>query len=97
MSSVQIVQIYATEADMLNMALFGMTAKQWRAQNSGKEGNMRDYAAVEQLIVLSNLESINAALIGQGVSQGERLSELNVVAIAQMRSLLTSPEVKKLK
>lgn len=58
---------------------------------------MRDYAAVEQLIVLSNLESINAALISQGVPQGERLSELNVIAITQMRSLLTSPEVKKLK
>ena len=92
----EIAQIYATEADMLNMALFGITAKQWRAQNSGKDGNIRDYAAVEQLIVLSNLESINAALIGKEVPQADRLSELNVIAITQIRSLLTSPIVKKL-
>ena len=92
----EIAHIYATEADLLNMALFGITAKQLRAQNLGKDGNLRDYTAVEYPIVLSNLESINAALIGKGVPQTDRLSELNAIAITQMRSLLASPVVKKL-
>lgn len=90
-------QIYATEADVLNMALFGKTAKHWREQNPDKEGNIRDYAEIEQLIVLSNLESINAELIRQGLPQMDRLQALNATAIAQMRSLLGNAAVKKLK
>ncbi len=89
-------QIYASEADVLNMALFGMTAKQWRDKNPEKDGNIRDYAATEQLIVLSNLESINAELIRQGLAQSDRLQALNETAIAQMRSLLTSHAAKRL-
>lgn len=89
--------IYASEADVLNVALFGITAKQWRDQNKSKQGNMRDHAAVEQLIVLSNLESINAELIRQGLAQPDRISALNQTAIHQMRSLLSAPETKKLK
>ncbi|NMM13783.1 MAG: KilA-N domain-containing protein [Rhodoferax sp.] len=89
--------IYASEADVLNAALFGMTAKQWREQNPNSKGNIRDCATVEQLVVLSNLESINAELIRQGVAQVGRLKTLNATAIYQMRSLLASPAVKKLK
>ncbi len=89
--------IYASEADVLNVALFGMTAKQWRDLNKGKGGNIRDHAAVEQLVVLSNLESINAELIRQGLDQPARLIALNQTAIHQMRSLLGTPELKKLK
>ena len=74
-----------------------MTAKQWRDQNKGKGGNIRDYAAVEQLVVLSNLESINAELIRQGQAQPVRLIALNQTAIHQMRSLLGSISLKKLK
>lgn len=96
-TTTQAVPIYASEADVLNIALFGITSKQWREQNRGKEGNMRDYAAVEQLVVLSNLESINAELIRQGMSQSERLKALNKTAINQLRSLLASPTLKKLK
>ena len=88
---------YATEADLLNMALFGVTAKQWREQSSGKAGNMRDYAQIEQLVVLSNLESLNAELIRQGISPAERLRALNATAIAQLSSLLSSRTLKKLK
>jgi hypothetical protein len=77
LSSEQVNLVYADEADMLNMALFGMTARQWREANPGKEGNMRDHATLEQLVVLSNLESINAMLIGQGLSQPARLQQLN--------------------
>jgi hypothetical protein len=86
---------YANEADVLNVALFGATAKKWREANGDKEGNMRDYASVEQLVILSNMESINAELIKQGLSQNERLVRLNEAAISQMKSLLTSPPVKK--
>ncbi|MDP2892896.1 MAG: KilA-N domain-containing protein, partial [Sulfurimonas sp.] len=74
--------IYANEADLLNVALFGMIAKEWREANKDKEGNVRDYASVEQLIVLSNLESINAELIKQNLPQNERLVRLNQTAIA---------------
>jgi hypothetical protein len=84
-------------ADVLNMALFGHTAKQWRELNPDKAGNVRDYSAVEQLVVLSNLESLNAELIRQGVDQPSRLSILNSTAIAQMQSLLTNPTIKKLR
>ncbi len=75
--------MYADEADMLNVALFGKTARQWRDANPDKEGNVRDYATIEQLVVLSNLESINAVLIHQGLSQSERLKQLNQTAIQQ--------------
>jgi hypothetical protein len=89
--------LYASEADVLNTALFGITAKQWRDQNSTTQGNMRDHASVEQLIILSNLESINAELIRQNIPQSERLLALNNTAIHQMRSLLGAAKVLKLK
>jgi len=84
----QISYAYAEEADLLNVALFGMTAKEWRDANSGIKGNIRDHATLEQLVVLSNMESINALLIQQQLTQGERLVQLNNVAITQMRSLV---------
>lgn len=89
--------VYANEADLLNVALFGVTAKQWRDDNLEKAGNIRDWATLEQLVVLSNLESINALLIRQGLAQSERLMQLNKVAITQMHSLLDSNALKKLK
>jgi len=88
--------IYADEADLLNVALFGKTAKQWRDENPDKEGNIRDYATLEQLVVLSNMESINALLIRQGLPQSDRLIQLNNVAITQIRSLVRNKEIKKL-
>jgi len=87
---------YADEADLLNVALFGITAKMWRDQNPKLKGNIRDYAPIEQLVVLSNLESINALLIGDGFSQKDRIQKLNNTAIIQMKSLLTSNGAKKL-
>ena len=84
----QMQLIYADEADLLNIALFGITAKEWREVHPNKEGNIRDEATLEQLVVLSNLESINALLIRQGLSQAERLVELNKTAIAQMKTLI---------
>lgn len=89
--------VYADEADMLNMAIFGITAKQWRDANSKAEGNIRDNAGIEQLVVLSNMESINAVMIHQGLKQSERLTQLNKIAITQMKSLLQSREIRKLK
>lgn len=89
--------IYANEADVLNTALFGTTAKLWREQNPNKKGNIRDYATLEQLVVLSNLESINALLIQQDVPQEERLLQLNKVAITQMKSLVANKSIQKLK
>ena len=88
--------IYASEADVLNVALFGQTAKQWRDQNNTKQGNMRDHASVEQLIILSNMESLNAELIRQSLPQSDRLLALNNIAIHQMRSLLCNPLVLKI-
>jgi len=79
--------IYASEADLLNVALFGITAVQWRQANPDQSGNMRDAATLEQLVVLSNLESINAVLIHQGLGAKDRLVQLNAIAITQMRSL----------
>ena len=93
----QVSFVYANEADLLNVALFGITAKEWRENNSDKKGNIRDYATLDQLVVLSNLESINALLIEQGLAQSERLIQLNKVAIAQMKSLTESRAIKKLK
>ena len=89
--------VYATEADLLNVALFGVTARVWKEENPEKTGNIRDYATLEQLVVLSNMESINALLIRQGLEQSKRLIELNTVAITQMKSLLDSGAMKKLK
>jgi len=88
--------IYADEADLLNAALFGKTAKQWRIENPKVEGNIRDEATLEQLVVLSNLESINALLIQQGLTQGKRLMQLNTIAISQMKSLLGNMNLNKL-
>ena len=90
----QLTGIYASEADLLNVALFGMTAIQWRMANPDKEGNMRDYATLEQLVVLSNMESLNAVFIRQGLSSAERLRQLNQIAITQMRSLIANNEIK---
>ncbi len=90
--------IYANEADVLNMALFGKTAKQWRDESPDQKGNIRDYATIEQLVVLSNMESTNALLIHQGMEQSERLIQLNQMAIMQMKSLLSHKQfVRKLK
>ncbi len=97
LSKQQINFVYANEADLLNMALFGITARQWRDVNSDKQGNIRDEATLEQLVVLSNLESINSVLIHQGLSQSERLKQLNEVAIIQMKSLVNSKQIRKLK
>ena len=79
------------------MALFGRTAKDWRAENPKKEGNIRDYADVTQLVVLSNLESLNADFIRRGLSQSDRLIQLNNIAIIQMQSLIGNASIKKLK
>lgn len=89
--------VYSDEADMLNVALFGLTAKQWREANPKAEGNIRDEATIEQLVVLSNMESINAVLIHQGLTQSDRLKQLNRIAITQMKSLLGNNSFKKLK
>ncbi|MFA6498906.1 MAG: KilA-N domain-containing protein, partial [Desulfurivibrionaceae bacterium] len=88
---------YATEADLLNVALFGQTAKQWRDANSALEGNMREYATIEQLLVLANIEGMNAELIHMGLSQGERLKRLNEIAIRQMQVLTSASAIKHLK
>jgi hypothetical protein len=93
----QVSFVYANEADLLNVALFGITAKEWRDNNPDKDGNIRDSATLEQLVVLSNMESINTLLIGQGLTPNERLIQLNKTAIAQMKSLLESSAIKKLK
>jgi hypothetical protein len=82
---------------MLNVALFGKTAKQWREGNPDASGNVRDHATLEQLVVLTNLESLNSVLIRQGLPQNERLVRLNQVAITQMRSLAASAAMRKLK
>jgi len=89
--------IYATEADLLNTALFGKTAKEWRAENKDKKGNIREYATVEQLVVLASLESQNALLIEQGMKQPDRVITLNQLARNQMKSLVNNPSIKKLK
>jgi hypothetical protein len=93
----QAATVYATEADLLNVALFGITAKQWREANPKEGGNIRDHAELEQLVILTNLESINAVLIHQQLSQGDRLLRLNEIAITQMKSLLGNNNLKKLK
>ena len=97
LSKSQINFVYANEAYMLNVALFGITAKDWREGNPKAEGNIRDHATIEQLVVLSNMESINAVLIHQQLNQAERLLQLNKIAITQMKTLLNSSAMKKLK
>ena len=84
----QVSIVYATEADVLNMALFGITAGQWRTENPDKSGNIRDYANVSQLVCLANMESLNAVFISEGLSQSERLKRLNKIAIEQMKILV---------
>lgn len=96
LTSQQTSIIYASEADVLNMALFGMTAKQWRELYPDKEGNIRDYASINELICLSNMENINAVLIEEGLSQKERLTKLNKIAIHQM-SILEEQNLRILK
>lgn len=89
--------VYATEADVLNMALFGMTAKQWRDTNLDKTGNIRDYANGAQLVCLANMESLNAHFINEGVEQSERLVRLNQIAIQQMSVLIGEQSLRRLK
>jgi len=97
LSKQQVSYVYASEADLLNMALFGKTAADWRNENPDKEGNIRDQAMLEQLVVLANLESMNALFIQQGMEATERLKILNQQAIQQMKSLLDNPGMKRLK
>lgn len=92
----QISRIYASEADVLNMALFGITAKEWREVNPDKTGNIRDYADISQLVCLSNLENLNAHFIGDNISQRERLAKLNAIAIHQMRLLTDDTGVRNM-
>ncbi|MBU3968580.1 MAG: KilA-N domain-containing protein [Euryarchaeota archaeon] len=97
LSKSQINNIYANEADILNMALFGMTAAMWREANPDKKGNIRDYADMSQLVCLSNLENLNALFINDGLPQDVRLERLNKIAIQQMRILTTDSGMKRLK
>jgi len=96
LTKAQINYVYASEADLLNVALFGTTAKEWREANPDLKGNVRDHATLEQLVVLSNMESINALLIQQKLTQAERLQQLNNVAITQMQTLLNSKSMQTL-
>lgn len=97
LSANQIGKVYANEADVLNMALFGIIASEWRAQNPDKKGNIRDYANINELICLSNMENINAVLIEDGLSQQDRLVKLNKIAISQMKVLGENENRKLLK
>jgi len=97
LSSKQKSFVYADEADVLNMALFGMTAAQWRKGNSDNQGNIRDYATIEQLLVLANLENVNALYISQGISQSQRIMELNRLAREQLSLMLKNKNVRSLK
>ena len=92
----QINIVYASEADVLNMALFGKTAKQWRDVNSDKKGNIRDYANATQLVCLANLENLNALFINDGLEQSKRLIKLNQIAISQMKLLIDNNSIKKI-
>jgi hypothetical protein len=94
LTATQITFVYANEADVLNMALFGKTAKSWREENPDKKGNVRDYANVSQLVCLANLENLNAVFIGEEMPQSERLRKLNQIAIGQMRILLQDNSAK---
>ena len=92
----QINFVYAEEADVLNMALFGMTAKEWRTKNPNLDGNIRDYATMNELICLANLENLNSVFINEGLKQSERLEKLNKIAISQMQ-ILNDTDIKYLK
>ncbi|WP_018212233.1 KilA-N domain-containing protein [Desulfitobacterium hafniense] len=96
LSPQQVNQVYASEADVLNVALFSMTAKQWRDANPEQKGNIRDYANVSQLVCLSNMENLNAVFIGEGIPQSERLKKLNDIAISQMKLLTENRTVTAL-
>ncbi|MFM9948241.1 MAG: KilA-N domain-containing protein [Saprospiraceae bacterium] len=89
--------VYASEADVLNVALFGKTAKQWRDENPNADGNVRDQATIEQLLVLANIESMNAEFIKMNLPQSERLLKLNQIAISQLKSIVGNTQIKKLK
>mgnify|MGYP000747795551 FL=1 len=89
----QINFVYAEEADVLNMALFGMTAKEWRTKNPNLDGNIRDYATMNELICLANLENLNSVFINEGFKQSERLEKLNKIAISQMK-ILNDTDIK---
>lgn len=89
--------VYASEADVLNVALFGMTASEWKARNPNKNGNIRDYSNINELICLSNMETINAVLIQDGLEQKDRLIKLNKIAISQMKVLSENENRKLLK
>lgn len=97
LSKEQAAQVYASEADVLNVALFGKTGKQWQTENPDAEGNMRDQATIEQLLVLANLESLNAEFIKMKLLQTDRLIKLNQTAITQLKAILGRPQIKKLK
>lgn len=97
LSKERINYIYASEADILNVALFGMTAKEWRENYPELKGNMRDYADISQLVCLSNLENLNAVFINEGMDATKRIEKLNAIAIEQMRILTESERIKKLK
>ena len=92
----QASMIYANEADVLNVAMFGITAKQWRDAHPDMKGNIRDYASINELICLSNMENLNAVFIGQGMTQSERLVKLNQIAIHQMSVLESGDNDRKL-
>lgn len=96
LSAKQVSMVYASEADVLNTALFGMTAKQWRDSHPNLKGNIRDYANVSQLVCLSNLENLNAVFISEGMSQAERLTKLNAIAISQMEILTQDHRIEAL-
>lgn len=97
MTSQQVSLVYANEADVLNVALFGLTAKQWREANPELKGNIRDYATINELICLSNMENLNAVFINENMPQKERLIKLNQIAIQQMKILGNSNNQKLLK
>ena len=92
-----IKQMKFNEADILNVALFGITAKEWREANPKLKGNIRDYADISQLVCLANLENLNAVFINEGLKQSERLEKLNNIAIAQMNILIQNDSIKSLK
>ena len=92
----RVALVYANEADILNVALFGMTAKEWRDQNPKTDGNIRDHASLNQLVVLTNLESLNSVFIRQGLAQADRLVKLNEIAIFQIRTLVANDSIKRL-
>ena len=96
LSKNQVSIVYATEADVLNMALFGMTASEWRKENPDKTGNIRDYANISQLVCLANLENLNAVFINDGLLQSDRLKRLNKIAIEKMKILLADKTTKML-